>query len=155
MPQEDLTVYRRWLPHWRQAGAVYFVTWRLAPGRQDLSEEERAIVAETVCHFDGAHYQLSAFVVMNDHVHVLVKPSRSKKLQDIVHSWKSFSTHRLQHEQGRVGSVWQSEYFDRIVRDQAEFVEKATYILHNPRKRWPDQQLYPWVWVAGHQFPWG
>ena len=84
---------------------------------------------------------------MNDHVHVLVAPIRDWALEQIVHGWKSFSTYQLERAYGRIGRVWQAEYFDRIVRDQAELLEKATYILHNPWKRWPELQGYPWVAV--------
>ncbi len=49
----------------------------------------------------------------------------------------------------RFGRVWQEEYFDRVVRDEAELVEKAQYILDNPRKRWPEGRDYLWVWAGG------
>jgi hypothetical protein len=31
------------------------------------------------------------------------------------------------------------------MRDDAEFLEKAQYILNNPRKRWPEVEEYPWA----------
>lgn len=39
----------------------------------------------------------------------------------------------------------QDEYFDRIVRDEAELLEKAQYIINNPFKVWPEIEEYPWV----------
>ena len=60
---------------------------------------------------------------------------------------KSFSTHQLQRAFGRLDRVWPGEYFDRVIRDQAELLEKATYILHNPWMRWPELQEYGWVGV--------
>ncbi len=84
---------------------------------------------------------------MNDHVHALVAPIGGRALEQLVHGWKSFSTYQLQRTFGRVGRVWQNEYFDRIVRDDAEFFEKGTYILQNPWKRWPELQDYPWVFI--------
>jgi hypothetical protein len=41
--------------------------------------------------------------------------------------------------------VWQDEYFDRIVRGEAELSQKAQYILGNPFKRWPELENYPQV----------
>ena len=58
---------------------------------------------------------------------------------------KSFSAHRIHALGTRHGQVWQDEYFDRIVRDEGEFVEKARYIVNNPWKRWPEISEYRWV----------
>src|SRR5438067_1612913 len=71
---EEPKLTRRRLPHLRAFGATYFVTWRLAHGQPDLTHAERAIVAAAIRHFDGTRYALAAFVVMNDHVHVVVHP---------------------------------------------------------------------------------
>jgi len=143
--------YRRRLPHWREPRAVYFITWRLTQGAPDLADEERSAVAEALHHFADARYRLIAFVVMNDHVHVVLEPADGEALEVLVHSWKSFTARRLQ-QAGRRGRVWQPEYFDRIVRDADELREKVTYIANNPAKRWPEIDLYPWVWVAADPF---
>ena len=84
---------------------------------------------------------------MNDHVHVLFSPNSDHRVEEILHTWKSYTAHALQRT-GRVGPVWQDESFDRIVRTEAEFVEKEVYIRNNPRKRWPDVVDYPWVGVG-------
>jgi REP element-mobilizing transposase RayT len=138
--------YRRCLPHWRMAGSTYFVTWRLASALRDLTPLERSDVGTSLLRFDHERYTLFAYAVMNDHVHVLVRPHDGRRLEDLVHSWKSYTTHRLQ-SLGRRGKVWQEEYFDRIVRDDEEFLEKCQYIFNNPFKRWPGVQHYPWVWI--------
>ena len=143
--------YRRRLPHLRSAGATYFVTWRLEPGQAELTPDERSVVANALPYFDGRRYELLAYVVMNDHVHVLVSPLGATRLQDVLHSWKSYTANQLQSAFGRFGRIWQEEYFDRIVRDDAELLEKTTYILNNARKRWPEVGHYQWVWVRGEQ----
>ncbi len=143
--EEKLAIYKRRLPHWRLSGAIYFVTWRLHPTQSELKPDERGIVASTLKHFDGERYDLLAYVVMHNHVHALVWPTDSYYLQNIVHSWKSFTAYRLQREFGRSDRLWQDEYFDRIVRDEKEFLEKAQYILNNPWKTWPEIKEYPWV----------
>jgi len=82
---------------------------------------------------------------MDDHVHVLVFPLASHFLQQIVHSWKSFTANGLRKLRERAVPVWQDEYFDRIVRDEADLIQKAEYILGNPVKRWPETKEYPWA----------
>jgi putative transposase len=144
---EELVIYRRRLPHWRLEGSVYFVTWRLQPSQGGLSSEEKDVIAEIINHFDNSRYELLAFVVMDDHVHLLAKPGKKYPRAHLVHSWKSFTANRLQRQFNRQNSVWQDEYFDRIVRDEADFLEKAQYILNNPFKTWPDIVEYKWVYI--------
>ncbi len=146
--QDDkLSIYRRRLPHWRMSGAVYFATWRLHPSQPELKPEERHLLTNTLSHFDGKRYELLAYVVMHNHIHVIVAPNDEHQLQTVVQSWKSFLANRLQREYGRKGSIWQDEYFDRIIRDEEEFLEKAQYILNNPQKEWPDITEYQWVGI--------
>ncbi|MEW6114243.1 MAG: transposase [Thermodesulfobacteriota bacterium] len=140
-----LTIYKRRLPHWRMDGSCYFVTWRLAPRQFPLRPEERTLVADAIRQFAGERYALLAYVVMDDHVHVLAIPEQGSSLQEIVHGWKSFTAHRLQTDFGRTRRVCQREYFDRIVRDESELEEKVGYISNNPVKRWPNIEEYGWV----------
>ena len=54
---------------------------------------------------------------------------------------------RLPRGFGRTGRVWQREYFDRVIRDDEELGSRLAYIPGNPGKRWPDIEVYSWVWV--------
>ena len=147
--QGDFYIYQRHLPHWRARGHLYFLTWRVHNTQSDLEPEERDRVVSALKHFDGKRYEVVGYVVMNDHVHVLVWPEDNYPLEDIVQSWKSYTAHQLQQECGRKERVWQDESFDRIVRDEQELYEKMQYILNNPRKRWPEINEYRWVWCKG------
>ena len=146
MNDSGLTTYRRRLPHWRLSGALYFVTWRVAKPQPELISSERDLVVAALNHHNHERYELTAYVVMNDHVHVLVRPLGRYEPQRLVHSWKSFTAREMQHTGRRVGAVWQDEYFDRIVRDDKEFEQKMNYIRQNPWKRWPELKTYQWVW---------
>jgi REP element-mobilizing transposase RayT len=126
-------------------GATYFVTWRLAASQPVLTGDERTVVADSIKYFAGTRYDLFAFVVMDDHVHAIVTPLEEVSLQEIVHSWKSFSANRFQRDFRRHGTIWQDECFDRIIRDERELLEKANYILGNPARRWPELEEYEWV----------
>jgi REP element-mobilizing transposase RayT len=137
--------YRGDLPHWRVPGSCYFVTFRLLEAQPDLGFEERTVVEKALLHFDGDRYRLDAYVVMNDHIHALVRPADGIALEEIIHSWKSFTAFTLQRSSGRRGAVWQREYFDRVVRDESDWMEKMAYIVHNPIKRWPNGEPYRWV----------
>jgi REP element-mobilizing transposase RayT len=142
---DDFRAYRRFLPHWRTDGAMYFVTWRSKPGQSALTVDERDQVAHSLQYFNGARYELFAYVVMDDHVHVVVQPLPGFELERIVQAWKSLSTLSMQRGPRR-GRVWRREYFDRIIRDDEEFAAKIEYVLGNAAKRWPGLEHYPWTW---------
>ena len=118
----------------------------------DLSPEEKDAICSVLRHFDGQRYELHGFVVMGDHVHVLVWSEENERLENILHSGKSYSAYVLQHRFGQPGRIWQGESFDRIVRNAKELYEKMIYILNNPRRRWPDDQNYRWVWCKGMEW---
>jgi REP element-mobilizing transposase RayT len=141
---EDDRFYRRRLPHLRCNGAVYFVTWRLAEHQQPLTAIERDCVAGALKHFAGERYELFGYVVMDDHVHVVLGPLHGERLERLVHSWKSYCAHRIRRPGQR--PLWQREYFDRVLRDQHELDGFVQYILQNPGTRWPGVTDYPWVW---------
>jgi putative transposase len=145
MKPPTLTAYRGRLPHWRMDGSTYFVTWRLAPSQEALTALERTLVVDALKYFEGTRYSWIAYVVMDDHAHVVVTPTEGVSLQQIVHTWKSFTTNRLQRDFGKMGTVWQREFFDRIIRGERELIQKVNYILGNPLKRWPDIGEYEWV----------
>ena len=77
--------------------------------------------------------------MLPDHVHVLAQPLPKQEggvfnLTEILHSVKSFSSQKINQQRGEQGSLWQTESYDRIVRDEAEFLEKWQYIRNNPIK---------------------
>ncbi len=135
---QSFQITRRNLPHWQEPGRVYFINWRCRV-HQILNPEERAFVLDTLRYWDGKKWQIFAAVVLSDHVHVLAKvlPNSSGGVYDlgeILHSVKSFSAQKISQQRGRRGSIWQDERYDRIVRDEAEFLEKWNYIRNNPVK---------------------
>ena len=138
---------RRNLPHWTPARATYFITWRLHRAQSCLSDVERDLVVNIFKHDDGSRYHLHAWVVMDDHVHLLVTPISDNSLSSLLHSWKSFSANRLQRLHNRRGRVWQDESYDRFVRELDEAQRYARYIVQNPVKRWPHATT-PYLWVG-------
>src|SRR4029077_227479 len=77
------------------------------------------------------HYELHAFVVMPNHVHVLVTPTLA--LRKLTKSLKGITTKRANARMALTGSpFWQEESFDHLVRNQREFEKIRSYIEENP-----------------------
>jgi len=92
------------------------------------------VVAEALSHFDGERIGLISCVVMPNHVHVLFVQHAEWPLEKIVRSWKSFPARRINSLLGGSGSLWQPDYFDRLVRDGKHFANCVRYIRRNPAK---------------------
>jgi leucyl-tRNA synthetase len=92
------------------------------------------IVANALHHFDGDRYQLESFVVMPNHIHVVFRLSPEHKMEDVIHSWKSFTAKEINKKLGRTGEVWQKDYWDRIVRDESHRTNILHYIAKNPER---------------------
>ncbi len=137
------------LPHWRLTGSTYFVTWRLNIEQGDLEPKERDLVAESIKFFDGKRYFLGAYVIMNDHVHIVLTPNGEWKLEQLIYSLKRFTSTQMVKKFGRKAPVWQREYYDHIIRNEKDWYEKVGYILTNPQRRWGEIQEYKWVYLSG------
>ena len=170
LPYDAITKKRgAYLPHWFQENATYFVTFRLAGSepkniiaeKKDMDWEEydqwihqqphvghlqNPDVAETVqnalLHFHQDRYYLFAWCIMPNHVHVVVKPEGKNTLPDIIHAWKSFTSHELNRLLNRKGSFWQSEYYDKLVRDGDQLDRFIEYTYGNTEQA----GLHDWEW---------
>lgn len=94
----------------------------------------RQIMADALKFFEGQRHVMHAFVVMPNHVHLLVTPIPGWSLDKITQSWKGFTAREINGYLGRPGALWQQESFDRIVRSPAHFERIVRYIANNPVK---------------------
>lgn len=100
-------------------------------------------------YFDGNRYDLHAWVVMPNHVHVLIA-MRETSLSDIVHGWKSYTARRINQVLGRTGKFWQEDYWDRYIRNESHYAAAVEYILNNPKKLAPGARASSPAWYVGN-----
>ena len=93
----------------------------------------RDALEEVIMHSNGQRYDIYAFVIMPNHVHVLMTPREGNAVQTIVSAWKSISSHRINEILGRKGTVWERESFDHMVRNADRFDACMHYIMENPK----------------------
>ena len=105
-------------------------------------------VQESILHFDGERYQLHAWIVMPNHVHVLMTPEPEFELGDILHSWKSYSANQCNKLLGRTGPFWQKEGFDRAIRNERHYQNSLIYIENNPVKAGLCKTPEDWPWSS-------
>jgi putative transposase len=90
------------------------------------------------------------YVVMPEHVQLLVNEPARATLADAIHYLKLSFTKRLRSQRAahRSGSFWEKRYYDRNVRDVHEFTEKLRYLHRNPMKRGLVKQPAEWKWSS-------
>lgn len=89
------------------------------------------IVDGALRHFEGLRYVLDEYVIMPNHVHVLVKPMAGHRLVEILHSWKSFTANQINKRLEKTGQFWQHESYDHIVRHERALEAIRRYIREN------------------------
>lgn len=89
-------------------------------------------------------YHVHAFVVMPNHVHLLVTPYVTSR------QWlgplKGFTGHTANKLLGRTGAFWQDESYDHLIRNDRSFNQIQQYIVWNP--------VYAGLATAPDEFPW-
>ncbi|MGZ0656115.1 transposase [Coraliomargarita sp. W4R72] len=75
-----------------------------------------------------------SFVVMPNHVHVLVSLPEREALADWMQGIKGSSSREINQRLGRSGKLWARDYYDRLIRDGGHFYKCASYIRNNPEK---------------------
>jgi len=114
-----------------------------------------ALVAEEMHYFDGMRYDLLAYCVMPNHVHVIFTPLLKTEsvyypLAQIMHTMKGYPAAQANQLLRRTGPFWQHESYDHCVRNEEELVRIIAYVLNNPVKAGlvDNWEAWPWTYVA-------
>lgn len=96
--------------------------------------EPAQIVAHSLRHFDGDRHELTDFVVMPNHVHILVAFPDEEAMLRQCESWKRFTATSINRCLARTARFWQQDAFDHLVRSEEQFRCLRQYIADNPTK---------------------
>jgi REP element-mobilizing transposase RayT len=110
-----------------------------------------AIVVENWHHHAGSRYDLGAWVVMPNHVHVLIRVHAGQPLDCIVHSWKSYTAKQIAKEKAVATPIWQPDYWDRFIRDERHWLSAKSYIEQNPVAAGLAARSEDWPWSSAYQ----
>ena len=92
------------------------------------------LLVSTLFHYrDEGRYRLHGFVVMPEHLHVLLTPAEGRTIERCAQCMKGGFSHAIRSQFG--GQVWQSGFHEHRVRDAADFANQLAYIAANPEKR--------------------
>jgi len=112
-----------------------------------------------------SHVRLDAFQIMPNHMHGIIfieestepvgagfkpapTPTKRHGLPEIVRAFKTFSALRINESRRTQGvSIWQRNYFERVIRDEDEPNRIREYIIYNPLK-WQEDKDNPQNWYS-------
>ena len=109
------------------------------------------LVADALRFFDGKRYELRAWVVMPNHVHVVVWPRPPETLSRVLHSWKSFTStqaNKILLREG--GTFWQGESYDHLIRDDDDHARCVAHTINNPVSARLCARPEDWQWSSAY-----
>ena len=118
----------------RTSSTTYFVTAGTFCKKHLLQSDRSAqLFCETLQSYRAAgKFYLHAFVVMPNHIHLLLTVPDGLTLERVMQYIKGGFSHQVGKLNGTAGPIWQKSFVDRRVRDIREFENFRRYIHENP-----------------------
>ena len=117
----------------QQAG-VYFVTtdtWQRSALFVNTALA-KIVVEQIVACRDRGFYKLHAFVVMPEHLHLLLTPGDETTIEKAMQMIKGGAAHRVGLERPSKFPMWHRSFHDRWIRDAEQYRNAKLYIEQNP-----------------------
>lgn len=132
---------------------IFFITTNLNIGDQPLIDPEYQIVAEAiVSERRRVGFLLFGYVLMPDHLHVLIWPPLPITISRVFRNVKRVSSFKINRRRQTSGSRWQHQFWDRFVRDTKEFGERLEYMHMNPVRKGLINKPEQWRWSSYNNF---
>ena len=118
-----------------------------------LKDERIAqIVVNSIMYRNGKWFDILAYCIMPNHVHLVLIPYESSDTADysltkIMHNIKRNSANHANKLLGRTGAFWQHESYDHFARDEKELERIIKYVIYNPVKAGLTDDWTKWKWT--------
>jgi putative transposase len=131
---------------------VFFVTTKTSMARHLLQSERNAVLLIDVLRSNVAagKFQLHDFVIMPDHLHLLVTLQGDVTIEKAMQLIKGGFSYRLKRDFGYQGEVWQRGFSDVRIRDGQSFLMYRAYIVQNPVKAGLVDSAEHWPYCYSH-----
>ena len=115
---------------------TFFATTKTSQGRPLLQSERNATLLIDVLrsYVAAGKFRLHDFVIMPDHVHLLMTVDRGMTIEKAMQFVKGGFSHRLKKELGDLGEVWQRGFSETRVENRESYLQHREYIAGNPVK---------------------
>jgi putative transposase len=122
------------LTHRTNPGWTYFITTKAAHNISvfQVTEVADIMIAKLLEYRQRGNYLLHEFVLMPNHLHILLTPSSTTTLEQAMSLIKGGSSHEIHRIRKTKSSIWQSGFHESRVTNAEDYKKKADYIHFNP-----------------------
>lgn len=122
------------LTHRTAPGCTYFVTTKTWENRAifQVTENAEILIRCMLEYRDRGAYLLHEFVVMPNHLHLLLTPSSETSLEKAMQFIKGGSSHQIHRQRENKIQIWSSGFHEARIRDVEDFEARRRYIWMNP-----------------------
>jgi len=122
------------LPRLLRDGAEYHVTARINRGEMALlPEEEKTLLLSVITRAKKRyHFKIKNFCIMNNHLHLLIKPGKNESLSRIMQWILSVFAMTWNRKHNLKGHLWSERFYSRIIEGIVDFLRTFIYIDDNP-----------------------
>ncbi|SHI62227.1 REP element-mobilizing transposase RayT [Geosporobacter subterraneus DSM 17957] len=123
--------------HYYEENNFYFIT-TVTENRVPIFKDYLAcelLISLLTYHKFSCNYNLKAFVIMPDHVHLIIQPMGKDNISDIMKRIKGNFSRYYNRIHKRSGTVFQKGFYDTAIRDEKHCCETIDYIHYNPVKK--------------------
>jgi putative transposase len=130
----------------------YFVTTKCWQGRSIFQVPDNPeILIEALFHYrDTKAYALHEFVIMPDHLHLMLTPSATTSLEKAIQLIKGGSSHQIRKARNQKIEIWQVGFHDWTLRDATDWQTKREYIHTNPVRAKLVQRPEDWPYSSAN-----
>ena len=135
------------LTRFQRSGQSHFDTFGCYHRRLLLTTDASRRIFESALERVRQSFRLQVYgyVVMPEHVHLLLSEPQRDTLADAL---KSLKQGVARHLIGDAEHFWQKRYYDFNIRDYGQFVEKLRYVHRNPVKAGLCERAEDWEWSS-------
>jgi putative transposase len=140
---------------YQDQGCLHFITFSCyhrmplldpLPAKQIFERELERVRLWYGCYITG-------YVVMPEHVHLLISEPERSKLSAVIQMLKQITSQKLRPK--RLPQFWQVRYYDFPVWTEAKRIEKLRYIHRNPVKAGLCERPEDWEWSSFRHYATG
>jgi REP element-mobilizing transposase RayT len=119
----------------------YITQCALPRGEGVLIHMADELVSSIQYYHEIGRWSCRAYVVMPDHIHLLIVPSSGESTSNLMRSWKSYIARKF-------SILWQKDFFETRLRSEESPTEKARYIELNPTRAGLVTEVSEWKWFG-------
>ncbi len=132
--------------------APYFITAATYQHQKLLDDELKSQLEKIIQKtFKEYGWKLDAWVILDNHYHLLCQSKHGKDLTRIMAKVHNLSAQLIKAKTGVTTKIW-SNYWDYCPRNAEEYTTRLCYLLNNPYKHGYVDDLKDWQWSSFHQY---